>query len=89
MATSSVVVHDIDRLESFGSFLLSKRDDIENLYDELVTACGEQDSNWQDPQYTELKEKLDSFSATSKTQLEELDDAVAYIVALVEKLRTI
>ena len=89
MATSSVVVHDIDRLESFGGFLSSKRDDIESLYDELVTECGEQDSNWQDPQYTELKEKLDSFSATSKSQLEELEDAVAYIAALVEKLRTI
>lgn len=89
MATSSVVVHDIDRLEAFGSFLSSKRYDIERLYDDLLAECGEQDSNWQDPQYTELKEKLESFSNISKSQLEELDDAVTYIAALVDKLRTI
>lgn len=89
MATSSVVVHDIDRLEAFGAFLSSKRDDIESLYDELVTECSDQDSNWQDPQYTDLKEKLESFATSSKNQLEELENAVTYIVALVDKLRTI
>ena len=89
MAASCVVVHDIDRLEAFGSFLASKRYYIERLYDDLVAECGDQDSNWQDPQYTELKEKLEAFSNISKNQLEELDDAVAYISALVDKLRTI
>ena len=36
-----------------------------------------------------MKEKLEAFSNISKNQLEELDDAVAYISALVDKLRTI
>lgn len=89
MATSSVVVHDIDQLEAFGNFLLSKRDDIESLYDELVTVCSEQDGNWQDPQYTELRETLEQFSNTSKSQLEELNTAAEYIASLVDKLRTI
>lgn len=89
MASGSVVVHDIDCLEEFGAFLSDKRYDIESIYDMLVTECLEQDSNWQDPQYIQLKERIESFSHASKSQLEELDEAVAYISTLVNKLRNI
>lgn len=89
MATSSVVVHDIDRLDEFCGLLADKRKEIEALYDALVNACTAQESNWQDPQYADLKDKLDAYANASKSQLQELDDAVGYISALVSRLRTI
>ena len=87
MAASSVIVHDIDSLEKFGSFLVDKHDRIEDIYDSLMTECLNQGANWQDAQYTQLKERLEYFSAASKSQLEELTNAIAYIYALVDRLR--
>ena len=66
MATSSVVVHDIDQLETFGAFLSDKREDIADLYDSLTRECLAQERNWQDPQYDTLKEELESFASTVK-----------------------
>ena len=87
MAAISVVVHDIDRLEEFGGYLSSKRDDIERLYDSLISECHAQEGNWNDPQYKCLQESINLFAAESKSQLEILDESVSYIARLVEKLR--
>ena len=87
MATSSVVVHDIDQLETFGAFLSDKREDIADLYDSLTRECLAR--NWQDPQYDTLKEELESFASTSKAQLEALEESASYISRLVDKLRDV
>ena len=89
MATSSVVVHDIDKLESFGAFLKEKREDIADLYDSLTRECNAQERNWQDPQYEELKNELETFASASKTQLDSLEESATYITRLVEKLRDV
>lgn len=89
MATGSVVVHDIDRLEEFGSYLSSKRDDIESLYDSLTNECLAQEGNWHDPQYAELQESINSFAVASKAQLAMLDESASYIAHLVAKLRDV
>ena len=89
MATSSVVVHDIDQLETFGAFLSDKREDIADLYDSLTRECLAQERNWQDPQYDTLKEELESFASTSKAQLEALEESAPYISRLVDKLRDV
>lgn len=89
MAASSVIVHDIDRLEAFGSFLVQNRDEIERLYDSLTAECFDQGDNWSDPQYESLKENISSFALASKTQLELLEESASYIANLVIKLRDV
>ena len=87
MAGNSVVVHDVDVLEAFGSALQGKRDELENLYVSLSAETLQQETNWQDPQYEYLKEQVTSYCETCKGQLDELDESISYIVGLVAKLR--
>lgn len=87
MAGNSVVVHDVDVLEAFGSTLQGRRDELENLYVSLSAETLQQETNWQDPQYEYLKEKVTSYCETCKGQLDELDESISYIAGLVAKLR--
>ena len=89
MATGSVVVHDIECLNEFGSFLSAKRDHIARLYDALPNECLAQEENWHDPQYEELRENIDSFADASKAQLAMLDESISYITRLIEKLKDV
>ena len=89
MAYGSVVVHSVDRLESFRDILLQQHDALETTYDTLSTECTLQGENWSDPQYTQLKECIDEYYQLSKTQLTQLEDSITYITGLIEKLKTI
>ena len=81
MAYESVVVHSVDLLENFRDVLQQQHDELEVVYDTLNSECTLQGENWNDPQYTYLKE--------CKTQLAQLEDSTAYITSLIEKLRAI
>ena len=87
--TNRVVVHDLDELEEFGKFLDNKREEIEELYDTLLSECEEQRDNWDDPQYETLKDKIDEYHKDSQKQLERLEENVRYIENLVRDLRAI
>lgn len=87
MASGSVVVHDIDSLESYMGVLQAKRDELEGLYGVLSSETGNQGGNWQDPQYDYLKELIDNYSSAAQGQLSELDDSINYISGLIAKLR--
>lgn len=87
MASGSVVVHDIDSLESYMGILQAKRDDLEGLYEVLGVETGNQGGNWQDPQYDYLKELIDNYASSAKGQLNELDESINYISGLITKLR--
>lgn len=87
MASGSVVVHDIDSLESYMGILQAKRDDLEGLYGVLSTETSNQGGNWQDPQYDYLKELIDNYALSAQGQLSELDESISYISGLIAKLR--
>ena len=87
MGGNSVVVHDVDSLETFGRFLQTKKDELETLYESLGTETEQQGTNWQDPQYEYLKEQVATYCSACKTQLDELEEAITYISGLVVKLR--
>lgn len=87
MGGNSVVVHDVDLLETFGIFLQTKKDELETLYEMLSTETSQQETNWQDQQYEYLKEQVASYCSSCKTQLNELEDSISYINSLVAKLR--
>lgn len=87
MASGSVVVHDIDSLESYMGILQAKRDDLEGLYGVLSTETSNQSGNWQDPQYDYLKELIDNYASSAQGQLNELDESISYISGLIAKLR--
>ena len=89
MAYESVVVHSVDLLENFRDVLLQQHHDLETAYDTLYSECARQSENWNDPQYTYLKECIDMYYLQSKTQLTQLEDSTAYITSLIEKLRAI
>lgn len=89
MATTAVVVHDLNDLESFGDLLRSKSAELDALYRAMVTACNDQETNWADPQYDYLKAELEDYAAAAVTQLEQLDAAADYIEALVNRLRAV
>ena len=65
MAVGRVVVHDVGELEAFGSTLQLKRDEIEGLYGALLSECTRQETNWQDPQYTYLREEIEAYAQAS------------------------
>ena len=46
MASGSVIVHDIESLESYMGVLQSKRDDLEGLYGVLSAETSNQGGNW-------------------------------------------
>ena len=56
MAYESVVVHSVDLLENFRDILQQQHDELEAAYDTLNSECTLQGENWNDPQYTYLKE---------------------------------
>lgn len=87
MASGSVIVHDIDSLESYMSVLQSKRDDLEGLYGVLSAETSNQGVNWQDPQYDYLRELIDNYASSAQGQLSELDESINYISGLIAKLR--
>mgnify|MGYP007112692532 CR=1 FL=1 len=89
MAYESVVVHSVDLLENFWDVLQQQHDELEVVYDTLNSECTLQGENWNDPQYTYLKECIDEYYQLSKTQLAQLEDSTAYITSLIEKLRAI
>lgn len=87
MASGSVVVHDIDSLESYMGILQAKRDDIEGLYEVLSAETSNQSGNWQDPQYDYLQELINNYASSAQGQLSELDESISYISRLIAKLR--
>ena len=87
MASGSVVVHDIESLDSFMGVLKNKRDELESLYGVLSQETNSQGSNWQDPQYDCLKDMVDGYCQACRGQLAELDASITYIGGLVAKLR--
>lgn len=87
MASRSVVVLDIDSLESYMGILQAKRDDLEGLYGVLSVETSNQGGNWQDPQYDYLKELIDNYASSAQGQLSELDESINYISGLIAKLR--
>lgn len=87
MASGSVIVHDIDSLESYMGVLQSKRDDLEGLYGVLSAETSNQGGNWQDPQYDYLRELIDNYASSAQGQLSELDESIKYISGLIAKLR--
>ena len=89
MASGSVVVHDIDSLESYMGILQAKRDDLEELYGVLCAETSNQGGNWQDPQYDYLKDLIDNYFSSAQGQLSELDDSINYISGLIAKLRAL
>ena len=84
MASGSVIVHDIESLESYMGVLQSKRDDLEGLYGVLSAETSNQGGNWQDPQYDYLR---DNYASSAQGQLSELDESINYISGLIAKLR--
>lgn len=89
MASGSVVVHDIDSLETYMGVLQAKRDELEGLYGVLSAETSNQGENWQDPQYDYLKDLIDNYSSSAQGQLNELDDSINYISSLIAKLRNL
>lgn len=87
MAVEKVVVHDIELLEFFLQTLIVKRDSIETLYEDLGAEVESQATNWQDPQYDNLKTQVAAYCSSSAAQLDELDGAITYISSLVSKLK--
>ena len=75
MANGSVVVHDIESLEKFGM--------------ELAARSAELESNWHDPQYDLLHERVELYAGEARAQLLALNDAVQYISVLAAKLRAL
>ena len=61
--------------------------DLAAQYDALLGSVAEQESNWQDPQYRDLRQRVENYAAGARSQLEELESAGAYIAALVARLR--
>lgn len=82
MANGSVVVHDIDSLEKFGT-------ELESLYNALTVSCAAQETNWHDPQYDLLHERVELYAGEARAQLLALNDAVQYISVLAAKLRAL
>lgn len=89
MVGNSVVVHDVDMLETFKATLQIKYDELEILYTSLYTETMQQESNWQDPQYEYLKTQVETYCSTCKTQMLELQESIEYINRLVVKLRNV
>lgn len=87
MGGNSVVVHDVDSLETYGAFLQTKKDELETLFASLAVETNAQESNWQDPQYEYLKGQVEAYCSACEVQLDELKDSIAYISSLVFKLR--
>lgn len=75
MANGSVVVHDMDSLEKFGM--------------ELAARSAAQETNWHDPQYDLLHERVELYAGEARAQLLALNDAVQYISVLAAKLRAL
>ena len=73
MANGSVVVHDIDSLEKFG----------------MELAARSAETNWHDPQYDLLHERVELYAGEARAQLLALNDAVQYISVLAAKLRAL
>ena len=87
MSIGSVVVNDIDSMESYMGILQAKRDDLEGIYGVLSTETRNQSGNWQDPQYDYLEELIDNYTSSAQGQLNELDESINYISGLIAKLR--
>ena len=79
MANGSVVVHDIDSLEKFGMELAARSAELESLYNALTVSCAAQETNWHDPQYDLLHERVELYAGEARAQLLALNDAVQYI----------
>ena len=82
MANGSVVVHDIESLEKFGMELAARSAELESLYNALTVSCAAQETNWHDPQYDLLHERVELYAGEARAQLLALNDAVQYISVL-------
>lgn len=110
-----VVVHSVEELERYCHTLISLKAEIEDKSNQLkqlseklqdvaghiIGATDQQESNWQDPQYYTLKERLVpvvcAVNATSadaentarivKKQSADIDDSINYIKRLISHLR--
>ena len=87
MSGGRVVIHDVDKLESFMGSLQAKREELETLYDALRSETEDQGYNWQDPQYEHLKGLVEEYCRDGISKLQELDDSIAYIAGLTAKLK--
>lgn len=80
MAYQSVIVHDIDYLEAFGQSLCQRGQDLAAQYDALLGSVADQESNWQDPQYRDLRQRLSVLEGS------ENDDALRLVARRIEAL---
>ena len=82
-----MIEHQIDYLQALGQSLCQRGQDLAAQYDALLVSVADQESNWQDPQYRDLRQRVERYAAGARSQLEELESAGAYIAALVARLR--
>lgn len=80
MAYQSVIVHDIDYLEAFGQSLCQRGQDLAAQYDALLGSVADQESNWQDPQYRDLRQRLSALEGS------ENDDALRLVARRIDVL---
>jgi hypothetical protein len=52
-------------------------------------SCAAQETNWHDPQYDLLHERVELYAGEARAQLLALNDAVQYISVLAAKLRAL
>ena len=55
----------------------------------LTVSCAAQETNWHDPQYDLLHERVELYAGEARAQLLALNDAVQYISVLAAKLRAL
>lgn len=63
--------------------------ELESLYNALTVSCAAQETNWHDPQYDLLHERVELYAVKPGAQLLALNDAVQYISVLAAKLRAL
>ena len=63
--------------------------ELESLYNALTVSCAAQETNWHDPQYDLLHERVELYAGEARAQLLALNDAVQYISVLAAKLRAL
>ena len=80
MANGSVVVHDIDSLEKFGTELAARSAELESLYNALTVSCAAQETNWHDPQYDLLHERVELYGGEARAQLRAGRKAARFVI---------
>ena len=71
------------------AWMQALRAELESLYNALTVSCAAQETNWHDPQYDLLHERVELYAGEARAQLLALNDAVQYISVLAAKLRAL